>query len=86
MIADNERNQTIEEKARCLFKVKHGTVTVEVWGPTGGYLWRKVFYYRWSRDTKNAGKWLKVDADRPVDQPYVQGCAKAVSGWLKAEG
>ena len=70
-------------KAELLFKVKHGTVTAEVWGPTIGFLWTKVDYYRWSKCTKEPNKWNTRVPDREADQIHLERCVKEVRAWFK---
>jgi hypothetical protein len=66
-----------------LFKSKHGTVTATVVGPTIGFLWTKVDYFRWVQSTEDAGKWEKRYPNRETDQLHLERCVKDVRGWFK---
>ena len=70
-------------KPELLFKTKHGTVTATVVGPTIGFLWTRVDYFRWVQSTKEAGKWEKRLPDRETDQLHLERCVKDVRGWFK---
>ena len=68
-----------------LFKTKHGTVTAPIYGPTIGFLWTKVDYFRWVQSTRDAGKWEKRQPDRETDQIHLEKCVKDVRGWFKQQ-
>ena len=70
-------------KPELLFKCKHGTVTVTVVGPTIGFKWTRIEYFRWVQSTKEAGKWEKRLPDREADQLHLERCVKDVRDWLK---
>ena len=72
-------------EATRLFRHKHGPVNAEVWGPTEGFLWRDVDYFRWVRCAKEPGKWLKVRRFRGDDQYALERCVKAVRSWFKEQ-
>lgn len=78
-------NSKFEDHAKLLSKIKHGSVTAEIWGPRIGWRWRNVTYYRWTRSTKVPGKWERVFPARAHDQPYLQKCVKSVCEWLEQE-
>ena len=70
-------------KPELLFKIKHGTVTATVYGPTIGFLWTKVDYFRWMQSTKEPGKWERRFPDRETDQIHLEKCVKEVRGFFK---
>ena len=74
---------TQSPKAVLLFKVKDGTVTATVYGPTIGFQWTKVNYHRYVRSTKEPGKWETRFPDRDIDQLHLERCVKDVRSWFK---
>ena len=75
--------QTGSGKPVQLFATKHGVVNATIFGPTVGFLWTKVEYFRWVQSTKEAGKWEKRFPDREADQVHLEKCVKEVRGWFR---
>ena len=66
-----------------LFKCRYGPVRAEIHGPPKGWKWKVIKYYRLVQSTRGqAGKWIRVDPDRPADQKNLLRCVKAVVDWL----
>lgn len=66
-----------------LFKTKHGAVNASVYGPTIGFLWTRVDYFRYVQSTKEPGAWKKTYSFRENDQLNLEKCVKDVRGWFK---
>jgi len=66
-----------------LFKTKHGSVQATIYGPTIGFLWTKVDYYRYVKSTREPDKWEKRLPDRESDQRSLEQCVKDVRAWFK---
>ena len=67
-----------------LFKCQFGPVRAEIHAPPKGWTWEVVTYFRVIPDPRNAGKWIRVPADRGPDQKNKLRCVKAVTAWLEA--
>ena len=77
------RRRLLELPSVCvLFCHRDGSVTAEVIGPTEGFRWTKVLYFRFERSTKEAGKWERRTADRERDQIHLSRCNEAVRGYF----
>lgn len=70
-------------KPELLFKHKEGTVNVTVVGPTIGFLWTRIEYFRWVKSTKEPDQWEKRFPDRETDQANLEKCVKAVRAWFR---
>ena len=70
-------------KAELLFKAKHGTVTVTIYGPRIGWEWSIVSYFRWVQSTTEPGKWEKRPPDRECDQRHLAKCVQDARKFFK---
>ena len=77
------RKRTDGSKPELLFKHKSGGVQVTVFGPRIGWGWNQIDYFRWTRSTREPGKWEKRLPDRRDDQPHLLACVRAVIKWQK---
>lgn len=60
-----------------------GPIHVDIWGHQSGFTLREANYYRWTRSTKEPGKWVKVYGIREVDQHHHEKLVKRVTKWFE---